>query len=128
LGIGPLLAGLPVRLDVLAKLLAGFDLLRKQVGAGGRYVARARLSIDDANDAVVGTVPRCRPIGAGAAGLVATKVVHREGPSAHRHGLGQLASEVSDGRRRIVVFPGRHSRDVRPAQRPGLTRKFLGGK
>ena len=50
---------------------------------------------------------RIGAVSAGAAGLVAPQVLHRETPPAHRLGLGQLASEFLDGDGCVVVF-GHH--------------------
>jgi hypothetical protein len=49
-------------------------------------------------------MPRTGPVGAAAAGLVAAQILHREGPPAHRLGLGQLASELPDGDGRVVAI------------------------
>ncbi len=49
-------------------------------------------------------MPRRGPVGAGTARLVALQVLDREGPPAHRLGLGQLASEGTDSGRRVGAF------------------------
>ena len=107
MGVGPLLAGLPVRLDVLAELLAGLNLSAQYVGLRGRHVARARLAANDTYDAEVRPMPGAGPVGARTARFVATQVLHRESPPAHRLGVGELASEVQNGGRDVVGI--RHS-------------------
>lgn len=60
---------------MLAELLARPDLTAKLIDAIGRDVPRLRTTLHDPHDAVVGTMPRPWPIGAGTARLVAPQVL-----------------------------------------------------
>jgi hypothetical protein len=92
-----LLAGLPVGVDLLAELLTGLDLLAQQIRLFGGHMTRARLAVDDAHHAVVGAVACVLAVGTSTAGLVAAQKPHGKGAAAHRLGLGESASEVTDG-------------------------------
>ena len=62
MGIGPLLAGLPIGFHVPAEYLTGFDLLACPRGLVGGQVPGLRLSSLRPREAVVRTVPRLRVV------------------------------------------------------------------
>ena len=128
---------------MLAKLLAGLDLLAHQRGLLGIEPARLGAALHDARHAVVRPVARVGAAGARAARLVALHVAlgHRAAP--HRARLSELIGQAADvrGNRRVrhrsslrilypqerhaasTEWPTPHSRDVRPTVRVDLTRR-----
>ena len=99
LRIRPLLAGLPIGVDLLAELAAGLDLLLRKRGLFSSKKARTRLALHGLSEAEVGPVPGFVIVGAGAIGLATPYGALGNRTAAHGSRLSQFGGKsVNVGR------------------------------
>jgi hypothetical protein len=93
LGVGPLLAGLPIGVDTFAKFAPGRNLLLGHSGLLGGQKPRTRLACYGLSQAVVRTVASLGIPSAGAARLAALDRAFGNRTAAHRLRVSQLGDE-----------------------------------
>ena len=98
LAIGPLLAGLPVVVDVAAELAAGFDLFLDYLGLGRAEKAGMSPTRDGSGQAVVRTVPCLGVPPAGTAWLTALDPTFGKRTPPHGFELGKTGGEFAHAR------------------------------
>ena len=98
LAIGPLLAGLPVVVDLAAELAASFDLFLDYLGLGWAEKAGMSPTRDGAGQAVVRTVPCLGVPPAGTARLTALDLTFGKRTPPHGFGLGKTDGEFANAR------------------------------
>jgi len=81
-------AGIPQRIHLPAKLMAGINLLPDQIGLFRSEVARLRLASDGMRKAVVGTVTSLGVFRASATWFAALDGAFGEGAAPHGLGVG----------------------------------------
>jgi hypothetical protein len=98
LGVSPLLADLPIGVDLLAKLASGRDLLLGYSGLLGRQKPRVRFARNGLSQAVVGTMAGLGIFAASATRFAALDRSFGNRAATHGAGLSQCGDELADTR------------------------------